>query len=288
MTVSSVLPAFMSTRFVHAPNTWSARSSRRCSCGTMSLGSSGRVPKYLKPPMTRPGRPRCAMTRYDPSALLLARANTSLRSGCVKAPAPAVRRHRDLVADHDVLGTNRREVAFGLVVAEGPEQARGHGNRRGRRDGIAARVHREKPDVSRLVAHREAGRGSSGLGADDRPLAGSRALDGVRAARQLVDRQRLRVDAVGEPARVRHLVNRVDVLRANIRRRIAGFAEQVQRQVGDETDIPLLHFGRVLAVSVRGRSDRRRRTSAATARPAQRSTGRRQPTGQAPRPAWHE
>ena len=35
---------FQSVRLVQAPNTRSARSSRRCSCGTMSLGSSGRVP----------------------------------------------------------------------------------------------------------------------------------------------------------------------------------------------------------------------------------------------------
>ena len=33
------------TWFVHAPKTRSARSSRRCSCGTTSFGSSGRVPE---------------------------------------------------------------------------------------------------------------------------------------------------------------------------------------------------------------------------------------------------
>lgn len=61
-----------------AANTRLARSSRRCSCGTMSLGSSGRVPKYLKYPRGLPSANRLASARYLPSGRLAACCSTWL------------------------------------------------------------------------------------------------------------------------------------------------------------------------------------------------------------------
>ena len=113
-TVSSVLPAFMSVRLVQAPKTRRARSSRRCSCGTTSLGSSGRVPSYLKPPSTLPGSRRPAAARYEPSGRRSARSRISLtslsRQGRAVAGRAARRRGRgnlDRVAAHRRSGSTR-------------------------------------------------------------------------------------------------------------------------------------------------------------------------------------
>ena len=51
---------------------------------------------------------------------------------------------------------------------------------------------------------------------DDRPVVDVRVSKLVRSADDLVDRHRVPADAVGEPGRVRHLVERVDVDGADI------------------------------------------------------------------------
>ena len=55
--------AYADAWLVHAAKTRRARSSRRCSCGTMSFGSSGRVPAYRNGPITLPSRPLLPSTR---------------------------------------------------------------------------------------------------------------------------------------------------------------------------------------------------------------------------------
>ena len=65
---------------------------------------------------------------------------------------------------------------------------------------------------------------------------GSGGAPTIRAAHDLVGGDRRRADPVGEPARVRHLVDRVDVLRARAGRLVAGGDEQVVRHLVQLTD----------------------------------------------------
>ena len=114
---------------------------------------------------------------------------------------------------------DRREERLDLVVAERPEDPgwrsparrwRLRGSTADRTRGTRSRRWRPravnpgaKPDdFSRMTVQRSAAGGGPRLGPRS----------------DLVHRQRARADAVGEPARVGHLVDRVDVLRARVRR----------------------------------------------------------------------
>ena len=155
-------------------------------------------------------------------------------------PDTGVRRHRE------VLDPDAADVALYLVVAERPEEtARDRNRARGRARMIPA-VEGEEPDLTFLVPDREPGRGARRLRPDDRPAPGRGPINRVGAARQLGDRNRSGVHAVREPARVRHFVDRIQVLRPNVRRGVAGPREQVRQEVGGQIDIPFLDFRRVL------------------------------------------
>src|SRR4029450_5875038 len=99
---------------------------------------------------------------------------------------------------------------------------------RGCRNLVVVAVEGHEPGFALLVANGETGGDTGGLGANHRPFAGRRPVAGVGPAGDLFDRYGLRVNPVGEPARVRHLVDGVDVLRADVRGEIALLGEQIQ------------------------------------------------------------
>ena len=113
-------------------------------------------------------------------------------------------------------------------------------------------VEAEEPDQSFFITDREPGCGAGCLRPDDGPAPRRGSVDRVGAARHLGNRDRLGVDAVREPARIRHLVDRVQVLRPDVRRRVAGPCEEVHQEVGGQIDIPLLDLRRVLRLWLAG------------------------------------
>ena len=65
---------------------------------------------------------------------------------------------------------------------------------------------------------------------------------------EFVDRDGYGPQPVREPRRVRHFIDRVEVLRADVRRLVARPGEQVLEGVVLQIDFPLLHVRRVLCV----------------------------------------
>ena len=236
----------MSTRLVHAPNTRSARSSRRCSCGTRSLGSSGRVPRYWNPPSTLPAA--CGPRPRDTTHRAGGRRARALRR-CRRAPGACACRWAGAWSPPGAMTTESRctigHEILDLVVAEGPEELRRHDHRAGGPLGIGRGVEGDEPVVSAGVGGREARRGAGALLAGDRPAPRLRRRPDHRSAGDLFDRQRTCPDAVGEPARIGHFVDRVDVLRPDVAVLPAGGDGHVVREVVEETDVVLLGAGRV-------------------------------------------
>ena len=95
---------------------------------------------------------------------------------------------------------------------------------------------------------------------------------------ELLDRDRRRADPVREPARVRHLVDRVDVLRARARRLVARRDEQVVRSSRTSTRSHRAAPSTRPATPARARSDRPDRSAGPSSR-------RRWRAGRARRPA---
>ena len=128
-------------------------------------------------------------------------------------------------------------MRLNLVVAQGPEQAHGDGHGTCRRARMSGRVELHEPPHAATVSRREPGGRAFSLGAHNGPLASRRSRRLVGTARDLVGAHRSRVDAVGEPARVRHFVDGVDVARRHVGGRIARLGEQVQQQIGRQLDV---------------------------------------------------
>ena len=172
--------------------------------------------------MILPGISRPATTRYVPSGL---------RATCSSNLVDVVARERRALAvgttkrrfriDLHPLRIERREVRLDLVVAERPEELRRHHRRRPWPPRVVRRVELEEPGFTFGVLGRDAGVDARCLSPDRSPSATDPAARRRGAADNLVDRERPRADAVGEPARIRDFVDGVDVLRAHAGRLVA-------------------------------------------------------------------
>ncbi len=161
-----------------------------------------------------------------------------------------MRPDRRLVVDDDIFGADGREVALDLVVAECPEEACRNGDSGRGRDRVVTPVEVQEPDGSLFIADREPGRHPRALPPDHRPASRGGTVRGVGSLLELLRRDRPGVDAVREPAGVRHLVYRVDVLRPDVRRRIPRPAEEVLEEIGRQADVPCLDLRGVLGLGL--------------------------------------
>ena len=152
---------------------------------------------------------------------------------------PAIRRRR-------VRRTGRRYPGR----AERPEQLARHHQRAGGRLRVPGGVEGHEPEVAVVGPPHEARGRPGALQAGDHPALLVHAVERVGAAQQLGDRDGPRQYPVGEPARVRHLVDGVDVLRADARGRPAGPREQVVRQVVQQLDVARRNARRVLRLGL--------------------------------------
>ena len=190
------------------------------------------------------------MTRYE-SVCALRRAVENLLEVLRRHPPPlAVRTQRGRGIDDHVLGTQRRQMVLDLEVAERPEQAGRDRDRGGRRHRVLAPVEADEPHDALFIPGGEPRRHAGALAANDGPLSGRGAVGRQRTAPDIVGGQRLRVNAIGEPAGVRHLVGGVDVLRADVGRAIARLAEQVVQQIRRQADVPCLDVRGVLRLGI--------------------------------------
>ena len=145
-----------------------------------------------------------------------------------------------------VVASQMHQVRLDLVVAERPEQPHGHRHGAGRGARMPGGVELHEPAHAAAVARREARRHAAGLGAHDGPRPRRRRRRDIRTPDDLVDADRPGVDAVGEPARIGHLVDGVHVEGPDVGLDVARPGEQVQQQVGRQLDVPVLCAGRIL------------------------------------------
>ena len=106
------------------------------------------------------------------------------------------------------------------------------------------RIELDLPEVLLGILDAIAGLSALGLAGDDRPVLDVRPGAAIGATHQCLARQPLPADAVGEPARVGHLVERVDVERRSIDA-LAGRHERVLDEVVDVAGRDLLRLRRV-------------------------------------------
>jgi hypothetical protein len=171
------------------------------------------------------------------------------------------------------LRIERGHKRLDLVVAERPVDLRVDHRSRRRGVRVVRRVELEEPGLTAGVPGRDARVTARCLLPPDGPARRIRRGSVHGATDNLVDRERFRPDAVGEPARVRDLVDRVDVLRPHAGRLMAGQGEQVvgqfvhQVETGRRGAAGILRLGLakdgVVRIETRGRgghrADRRER-----------------------------
>ena len=167
-------------------------------------------------------------------------------------PALAPRRGSDLrrFRDRDPIRRHGHEMVLHLPVPERPEDLVRDHDRAGRGLGMSGRVEGDEPDLAARVADREAGRGAGDFSRHHGPWPRCWPAAGERTARDIVRGHRCRNQTVGEPVRIRHLVDRVDVARAHVGRRIAGMAEHVDREIDGQVDVPRLYLRGILGVGL--------------------------------------
>ena len=163
-----------------------------------------------------------------------------------RALPPALRREGRGVADQQVLGTDVGDVILGHVIAERPHQLGHRDLGAGGHAAVAARIELQKPLAARRVGHGEPGRHAVALRRDDRPGAGGRTVGRVRPLRDVLRGQGARTGAIGVPARIRHLVDGVQVAGAAARR--AGALDHVVGEVHEQVHLVGLQAGGVLRV----------------------------------------
>ena len=135
-----------------------------------------------------------------------------------------------------------------LVVAKRPEDPAGDGNRARRAFGVIRRIELQEPRLALRVPCREAGVHTGRFLARENPLRRIRRRAHVGTARHLLGCDRGRPNPVGEPVRVRHLVDRVDVLRPHARRLVIRRDEQVVGHLVNRLDVVQRSGGRVLRI----------------------------------------
>ena len=143
------------------------------------------------------------------------------------------------------------QVVLGDVVAEGVEELRGDQLGTARHLGEAFRVELDPVDLSGGVANGESWRDALALARDHGPRARRRAVRRVRALDERLEIKRpcARAGPVGEPARIGHLVDRVDVAGADV-----GMLARAEKRVLDQivliTDLEGLNLRSVLRLGV--------------------------------------
>ena len=145
-------------------------------------------------------------------------------------------------------GSKVRQERLDLVVAERPEDLRGDGDGARRAFRVVRRIELEKPRLALRVPCREARMHASGLLARENPPRRIGRRADVGAARHLLGRDRGRSNPVGEPVRIRHLVDGVDVLRTHARRLVIRRDEQVVGHLVDRLDVMVDNSGRILRI----------------------------------------
>ncbi len=180
----------------------------------MSLGSSGRVPTKRMRPI---GLPAQRLAGDDAVAAVGFAAGALEQVVEVveahRARLPPGRRELCALGDGQLLASHVGDVVFRDVVAERPHQL-GHDHfGAGGHRAVAGRIELEEPALPGGVLDGESGRHAVALRRGDRPGARRRAAARVRSPGHVLGRQRVMAGAVGEPARVRHFVDGVDVLR---------------------------------------------------------------------------
>ena len=138
-------------------------------------------------------------------------------------------------------GLQRGDVHFGHVVAQRPHQFRDDDFGSRRHAAIAGRIDLEEPHLPGGVAYREPGVTPSFLAPMTVQLPAP-ARWSCRALSKVLHRHGARAHPIREPGRVRHLVQRVDVLRADVRRPVARPGERVLERVVDQVDVALATF----------------------------------------------
>jgi hypothetical protein len=140
----------------------------------------------------------------------------------------------------------RNEVVFDLPISQRPEDlvCDHDGGSRGLRMPFSIEGH--EPQGPLFVAHREARCSARGLGRRNRPSPGCGTFADERAFGGLLAADWPGQDPIGKPVRVWHLVDGVDIARADIKRPVAGTHEQIQGEIDEQVDVPLRHFRRVL------------------------------------------
>jgi hypothetical protein len=160
--------------------------------------------------------------------------------------------HRRLRVDDDVVAAQAGEVIFDLVVAERPEQLGRDHQRPGRAFGVRRGVEGHEPGGAGGVAGGESGGEATGLLAYHGQRTDRGRRQPIGADRDLGRRHRAVADAVGEPARVGHFVEGVDVAGATASRRPArGHGVGVGQVIG-EIDLPRLRHRGVLGLGFHG------------------------------------
>jgi hypothetical protein len=159
-------------------------------------------------------------------------------------------RHRGPGIDAELVAPDVGDVVLGDVIAESMEEPRSDHVRGGGQVRMGGGVELHEVDVSAGVPHGEPRRDPSRLRRDDgQGLGDVRRTDGRKAAGDLIQGQVSRGDPVGEPARVGHLAEGVDVhcRRDVIARTVAeGVLEDVIH--GGEVDLRRLRDGQAIGI----------------------------------------
>ena len=169
-------------------------------------------------PIGLPSSALLATTRYEPSGSRSARSSRlSMSPSRIGALVAAGRRELRAVADDELLAAHVRDVVLRHVVAERPHQLRHRHFGPGRHRAVARRIELQEPALAGRVLHREARRHAVALRRGDRPRARSPGRRSCRDRRHTSSGvSGAMAGAVGEPARVGHLVHGVQVLRADV------------------------------------------------------------------------
>ena len=163
-----------------------------------------------------------------------------------RAAVPVGQTDRGVLADDQVFAAQASDLGLRHVVAERVEQPRHHRLGAGAQFRLTGRVELEEIAVAADVGDRES-RGDAVRLAADGPGAGLRPRIVAGPAEHLVGGERAGADAVGEPARVRYLVDRIDALGAAHGRK-PGPSEEIDHRVVGERDFTRRHLRGILRV----------------------------------------
>jgi hypothetical protein len=137
---------------------------------------------------------------------------------------------------------------FDLVIAKRPEHAAGDGNSARRAFVVIRRIELQEPRLALRVPCGESGMHAGGFLTGENPFRRIRRRAHVGTARHLLGCDRGRPNPVGKPVRVRHFVDRVDVLRPLARRLVIRRDEQVVGHLVNRLDVVICRSRRILRI----------------------------------------